>query len=52
VSERLKVRGSLARRALLELEEKGLIRKVRIPVFSIIQISLVTFFFWPALQIF
>jgi hypothetical protein len=29
VSERLKVRGSLARRALLELEEKGLIRKVR-----------------------
>jgi hypothetical protein len=35
VSERLKVRGSLARRALLELEEKGLIRKVRIPVFFI-----------------
>jgi small subunit ribosomal protein S25e len=28
VSERLKVRGSLAHRALLELEEKGLIRKV------------------------
>jgi small subunit ribosomal protein S25e len=33
VSERLKVRGSLARRALLELEEKGLIRKVRTPFF-------------------
>merc|ERR1712241_332330 len=28
VSERLKVRGSLARFALIELEEKGLIRKV------------------------
>merc|ERR1712127_909127 len=28
VSERLKVRGSLARRALLELTEKGLIRQV------------------------
>jgi len=28
VSERLKVRGSLARRALLELSEKGLIRQV------------------------
>merc|ERR1739838_399370 len=28
VSERLKVRGSLARRALLELAEKGLIRQV------------------------
>merc|ERR1712168_924734 len=28
VSERLKIRGSLARRALIELEEKGLIRKV------------------------
>eukprot|EP00088_Acartia_fossae_P020415 TRINITY_DN21_c0_g2_i1.p1 TRINITY_DN21_c0_g2~~TRINITY_DN21_c0_g2_i1.p1 ORF type:complete len:122 (-),score=69.43 TRINITY_DN21_c0_g2_i1:80-445(-) len=28
VSERLKVRGSLARRALIELEDKGLIRKV------------------------
>merc|ERR1712202_106811 len=28
VSERLKVRGSLARRALIELEEKGLIRMV------------------------
>jgi small subunit ribosomal protein S25e len=38
VSERLKVRGSLARRALLELEEKGLIRKVRAPVFFSIQI--------------
>jgi small subunit ribosomal protein S25e len=30
VSERLKVRGSLARRALVELEEKGLIRKVSV----------------------
>merc|ERR1712226_868185 len=28
VSERLKVRGSLARRALLELTEKGLIKQV------------------------
>merc|ERR1711982_117435 len=28
VSERLKVRGSLARKALIELEEKGLIRNV------------------------
>jgi len=28
VSERLKIRGSLARSALIELEEKGLIRKV------------------------
>jgi len=28
VSERLKVRGSLARKALIELEEKGLIRSV------------------------
>merc|ERR1712002_500557 len=28
VSERLKIRGSLARRALIELEGKGLIRKV------------------------
>ncbi|CAG2174486.1 unnamed protein product, partial [Oppiella nova] len=28
VSERLKIRGSLARKALLELHEKGLIRQV------------------------
>ncbi|XP_026745345.1 40S ribosomal protein S25-like, partial [Trichoplusia ni] len=28
VSERLKVRGSLARRALIELREKGLIKQV------------------------
>ena len=35
VSERLKVRGSLARKALIELTEKGIIQKVTVCLFNI-----------------